>query len=125
MSNKHTHGENVRLTDAVEVTIRPATASDGRALERLAQLDSSRLPDDPMLIAEVDRAPQAAYSLLEQRAIANPFRRTAELVELLEMHARHVDGTRRNLRHGGRRSAAPQPPGFGSTLLPRLGGGAA
>jgi hypothetical protein len=98
-----------------DVTIREANGDDGAAIERLAQLDSSRPPAGPTLIAEIGDEPRAAYSLSEQRAIANPFRRTAELVELLRVHARQLDGTR------GRRMpqpSAPQPPGFGIGFVP-------
>ena len=120
MSNiQRRQADFVGPTDHAQVTIREATGSDAVAIERLAQLDSTRRPEGPMLIAEVGSEPRAAYSVHEGRAIANPFKHTAELVELLTLYARELNGKRGNLRHGGRRSSAPQPPGFGTGLLPR------
>jgi len=114
MSNTDATHHNLVLP--AEVTIRAATADDRAELERLAGLDSTRLPAGPMLVAEVGDEFRAAYSVSERRAIANPFRRTAELVELLAMRAKQLNrGGRRRRR---RRSAAPQPPGIGLGLRP-------
>jgi hypothetical protein len=98
-----------------DVTIVEATSADRRELERLAQLDSTRPFADPesrsrgsgvILVAKVEDEFRAAYSVTEKRAIANPFRRTTELVELLAVRAKQLNGGRR------RRSSAPQPPGI-------------
>ena len=99
-----------------EITIGPATGDDRHELERLAELDSTTLPAGPMLVAKVGDEFTAAYSVTERRAIANPFRRTAELVELLRVHARQLGGERGN---GTPRPSAPQPPGFGIGFIPR------
>ena len=72
------------LTLAPTVVIRAARGSDGPALERLATLDSQRLPAGPMLVAESDGEIRAAYSVDEGRAIADPFVPTAGLVDLLK-----------------------------------------
>jgi hypothetical protein len=117
---------NARLTPhervlPSDVTIRPASADDRAELQRLSQLDSARplLAGDPefrsrnsglILVGEVGDELRAAYSVTERRAIANPFRRTAEVVELLEVRAKQLNGSRR------RRSPAPQPPGSGLRL---------
>jgi hypothetical protein len=69
------------------VTLRLATLADGAALARLAQLDSSPLPPGPHLLGERDGCIQAAISLATGELIADPFRRTAELCELLRCHA--------------------------------------
>ena len=69
------------------ITIRPAYADDARTLARLAALDSAALPPMPMLVAEVDGELQAALSLSDGRAIADPFRATALLVTLLRTQA--------------------------------------
>lgn len=120
MSNtQRSQTDFVGPTDHPQVTIREAMESDAVAIERLSQLDSTRPPEGPMLIGEVGGDPRAAYSVHEGRAIADPFKHTAELVELLMLYARELNGKRGNLRHGGRRSSAPQPPGFGAGLLPR------
>lgn len=89
MSNTaHLNSALVRLeADAAGVTIRDAAGDDLGALEHLAQLDSSRLPELPVVLAEVGGEVRAAYSLSEGRAIADPFHRTAELVALLELRA--------------------------------------
>ncbi|MCW2986630.1 MAG: hypothetical protein JWR63_4200, partial [Conexibacter sp.] len=69
------------------VTIRPAFPDDAHALARLAALDSSRLPTGPLLLAEIDGEPWAAVALRNGRAIADPFRPTAALVDLLRRRA--------------------------------------
>ena len=70
------------------ISIRAATTGDGPALARLAALDSAPVPFGPVLLAEVDGEPRAALSVRENRVIGDPFVRTAELVELLRVHAR-------------------------------------
>jgi hypothetical protein len=72
------------------VTIRPAFPDDAAAVARLAALDSARLPAGPLLIAEVDGVPWAALTLHGGRAIADPFRPTAALVELLRRRAEQL-----------------------------------
>lgn len=75
------------------VTIRMATSADAAALTRLAELDSARPPaaEAPlMLLAEVDGELRAAVPLDGGRAIADPFRRTAELVAILSERARQL-----------------------------------
>jgi hypothetical protein len=75
-------------TTAPTISIRHATAGDGPALVRLAALDSAPVPyGDDVLLAEVDGRLRAALDVSEARAIADPFARTAELVELLRVHA--------------------------------------
>jgi hypothetical protein len=97
------------------ITIRDAVPADRGELRRLAELDSARLPGGPMVVGEIDGEVRAAYSVAERRAIANPFRRTAELVALVELHARQANRARKRRR---RRTVAPQPPGFGIGLFP-------
>jgi hypothetical protein len=69
------------------LTIRPAFPDDAGALARLAALDSARVPAGPLLLAEVDGVPWAAIALPSGRVIADPFRPTAALVELLARRA--------------------------------------
>jgi hypothetical protein len=76
------------LTLAPTVVIRAARGSDGPALERLAALDSQRLPAGPMLVAEQDGEIVAALAPESGARIADPFRRSAALVDLLEVHAK-------------------------------------
>jgi hypothetical protein len=69
------------------VTLRLADQADAAGLGRLADLDSRPLPPGPHLVAERDRRLEAAISLATGELIADPFRRTAELCELLRCHA--------------------------------------
>ena len=69
------------------VTIRRSSGADRAALQRLAQLDSRRLADGELLVAEVDGELRAALPLGGGGAIADPFRPTAALVSLLAMRA--------------------------------------
>ena len=70
------------------ISIRAATHGDGPALARLAALDSAPVPFGPVLLAEVDGRPRVALSVRDDQVIGDPFARTAELAELLRMHAR-------------------------------------
>src|SRR5512132_1231199 len=66
------------------VTIRTAGADDEAALRRLADLDSTRVPDGPVLVAEIAGRPVAAISVLSGDSFADPFVPTLELRPLLE-----------------------------------------
>jgi hypothetical protein len=68
---------------AADVTIRLAFPDDAPAVARLAALDSQRVPAGPLLVAEIDGEPWAAIATASGRAIADPFRPTAGLVDLL------------------------------------------
>src|SRR4051794_36743138 len=72
------------------VTLRLAADRDASDLERLAQLDCRLLPPGPHLVAERDGRIEAAFSLAGAEIVADPFRRTAELCELLRCHAGDV-----------------------------------
>lgn len=76
------------------VTIRSALPGDRQALERLAELDSQRLPDDPMLVAEVAGKPWAAISLDGAVAVADPFQPSAPVVGLLRARVRQLNSGR-------------------------------
>jgi hypothetical protein len=68
-------------------TIRRADLADLAALDRLAALDSTSAPTGEVLVAEVVGELWAALELTSGRAIADPFRRSGQLVELLRTHA--------------------------------------
>ena len=73
------------------ITIRPAYPDDAAALRRLAALDSALVPRGELLVAEIDGELRVAVSLDDLSAIADPFTRTAEIVELLRSHvAQHT-----------------------------------
>jgi hypothetical protein len=72
------------------VLIRAARGSDGPALRRLAELDSRPLPEGDLLIAESDDEVVAALSIETGDRVADPFRRTADVVDLLAFRARRM-----------------------------------
>lgn len=77
------------------ITIRPAYADDRAELARLAQLDGAQqAPGTPVLVAEVEGVIHAALGG-DGAVIADPFVRTAALVELLRAHARHTAPAKR------------------------------
>src|SRR4051812_7403808 len=82
------------VTTAPSVLIRAARGPDGPALARLAELDSSSVPTGDMLVAEADGAIVAARSA-DGVVIADPFRPTADVVDLLALRARALTGERR------------------------------
>ena len=75
---------NLTHTDSA-VVIRAARGPDAGALEELARLDSQTPLAGSVLLAEQDGAIVAAVS--GDRAIADPFRSTADLVDLLHLRA--------------------------------------
>ena len=76
-----------RGEDAAAVVIRTSGDEEAGALAELALLDEAELPKGPALVAEVDGSIRAALPLEGGRAIADPFRRTIDLVALLEERA--------------------------------------
>ena len=73
-----------------DMTIRLADPADAPALRRLEQLDSHRLPEGDVLVGEVNGELRAALAVADGEAVADPFRPTADLVELLGVHAAHL-----------------------------------
>jgi hypothetical protein len=73
------------------VTLRLGSPADEASLARLAALDSSRPPEQPVLLAEVDGWVRAALSLSDGSVVADPFYRTAELVDLLRARVRQLE----------------------------------
>jgi hypothetical protein len=74
------------------LALRPAVGADAPALEQLAALDSAPPLHGPALLAHHEGRLLAAVSLADGRAIADPFERTAETIELLRVRARQVAG---------------------------------
>jgi hypothetical protein len=64
-------------------TIRRASATDASAIARLAALDSASPPTGETLVAEVGDELWAAVEIDSGVAIADPFRPSGDLVELL------------------------------------------
>jgi hypothetical protein len=86
-----------RVARDAPLTIRHADAADLPALERLAALDSRRIPTGELFVAEAEGRLLAATSLDTGAIVADPFEHTASIVELLRAHA------------GSVRPAAPRP----------------
>lgn len=101
-------GSTRHVVPATQVTIRFATAADAPAIERLAALDSAQAPDGEVVLAEVDGEVVALVPLAPGRAVADPFRHTAEIVRLLELRASQLRKELDAARRAGRRAAAPR-----------------
>ena len=80
------------VRDAGPVAIRPAQTADEPAIERLAQLETAAAPCGELLLAEADGEVVAALPVNGGRPLADPFRRTAAVVELLALRARQLRG---------------------------------
>jgi hypothetical protein len=89
-SERHRTLSATAVRPAADVTIRRACPDDSAALLRLAALDSSPRIAGDALLAEVAGELWAAVSLADGRMIADPFRRTAGVVGLLEYRARQI-----------------------------------
>lgn len=72
------------------ITIRPPRPEDAPAVELLAELDDSRVPPGPLLLAEVEGTIEAAVDVESGETIANPFSPSAALVSLLELRAEQL-----------------------------------
>ena len=77
------------------LVLRRAAAEDAPALARLARLDSAVRPRGEMLVAEVDDRIVAAVPFDGGPAIADPFRPTADIVEVLRARAELLAPRRR------------------------------
>jgi hypothetical protein len=77
------------------VVIRVATPADRDELASLAALDSAPALTGAVLVAQSDGRVRAAYSMDEDRAVADPFVPTAGLVELLRTRSALLGGRRR------------------------------
>lgn len=83
------------------IIIRHSVAEDVRTLAGLAALDSRPELTGLALLAEVDGVARAALDLHDGSVAADPFARTAELVELLRLRARSIaaaEGSRETWR---------------------------
>ncbi len=111
--------------DVDGLVIRHLDGDDLAAAKRLAQLDSTPLPEGDLLGALVEGRLLAAISLTSGESIADPFSRTAELRALLELRAaqlrRRVNGHRRVRRDlprpRPRAALAGSPPGAERWLI--------
>ena len=74
------------MTEAITIT--HSTEDNRQELWGLAALDDGRAPKGPALLAYVGGELRAAVGLVDGRAVADPFHRTAEIVEILKFQAR-------------------------------------
>jgi hypothetical protein len=72
------------------LTVRVATQRDGEAVRLLAALEGLAMPRGRMLVAQVCGEVVAALPLNGGPALADPFRRSAQYVELLRLRARQL-----------------------------------
>jgi len=70
------------------LTMRRATPEDAQALHALTIIDNSLPLSGEILVAQLDGAVVAAVSVTDDRAIADPFRPSADTVEILRLRAR-------------------------------------
>jgi hypothetical protein len=78
---------SVHTPEGQSITIRRANDVDQDVLERLAALDSARMLSGEVLIGEVDDEPYAAIEIATGATVADPFRATARVVDLLCLRA--------------------------------------
>ena len=70
------------------ITLTESTEADVPSIRRLAALDDRRPPHGPALLAYVGGELRAAVGLLDGQAVADPFHRTADIIEMLRLQAR-------------------------------------
>lgn len=75
-----------------ELTLRTCGEADAAGLRRLAERDSAEVPPGTLLAAEAGGELIAAISLGSGRVIADPFRHTADAVELLRRRRVQIGG---------------------------------
>jgi hypothetical protein len=75
------------MSPQAPLTLRVARPDDDLAVQRLAQLDSSRPPSGRVLLAVVGSEPVAALAVETGAVVADPFRPTADVVEVLRRAA--------------------------------------
>jgi hypothetical protein len=94
---------------SAELCLRMGKAGDAAALQGLAERDSRRPPDGPVLVAESGGKLLAALALRSGETIADPFEPTAHLVAALRAHAAAGQSERREPWRRERPCAQPQP----------------
>jgi hypothetical protein len=95
----------LRSMSAPVLSLRWAGPTDDAVLRRLAQLDSTRSLQQPILLSECNGVAVAAVSVADGRVAADPFEPTAEAVALLRLRAAQLGTARRASRPGLRRLA--------------------
>lgn len=73
-----------------DVTVRWAEPRDTEAIRRVAERDTKLVPAGPTLVAEAGGRIVAARPIDGDETIADPFRPTRDLVDLLELRAAQI-----------------------------------
>src|SRR5476649_842407 len=84
---KHAH-DTAQLVADEPVSLRLCRVADDPALERLAQLEGTRIRQGRYVIAEVNGTIVAAQPLDGSAPIADPFRKTSQVLPLLKLRDR-------------------------------------
>ena len=91
MINQLTTRKELGHHDGVpSLLIRTARPADADALQRLAELDSSRAPHGDVLIGQVGDELWAALSLEDGHVVSDPLRPSSEVVWMLTERARQM-----------------------------------
>jgi hypothetical protein len=98
--------DDTALMTSPSLVLRPATAADTAALERLAALDSARPLTGEVVLAYAEGDVRAALSLQTGRTVADPFYPSLELVPLLRAAAGERPARRRLRRQVARPALA-------------------
>jgi hypothetical protein len=80
----------LHLEPNADVAIRFAGERDAAVLGKLEQMDERLLPAGARLLAELDGVPVAAMSVADGTVVADPFARTAGVVDLMRVRARQL-----------------------------------
>ena len=94
MSLKSKSSSSSRSGGYDSVAVRLAGPEDEAAIGRVAALDSSEAAGGPHLVAEADGDVIAALAIGSGQAVADPFRWTADVVELMTVRAAQMRSTR-------------------------------
>jgi hypothetical protein len=82
------------MSAAESITIRRATQDDASAVARLAQLEGVQPPVGEVLVGEVDGEPWAVVELEGGVVVADPFRPSGEVADLLRLRVRRLHEAR-------------------------------
>ncbi len=101
MFNQLTRRKEITVSTS-PLRIRQAGDHDAVAVERLASLDSSRVPRGDVLLAEVGDELWAALSMDDGHLVADPLRHSADAALLLAQRSAQLHRERRRARSHGR-----------------------
>ena len=108
MSIKSKSSTSSRSGGYNSVVVRHARPQDAAAIHRLAILDSQSPRDGAHLVAEADGEVIAALAIASGAVVADPFRWTADVVELMKVRAEQLrEGAAEVVAAGG--AAVVQP----------------